>query len=102
MRGNCEGTTSPAKRNGGRRGKGRDRSFCFCFGHACGMWKFLGQGSNPHTRDPSRCSDNARSLTCCAIREFLKDKSQMPGSGPADEGKVKGNPGDKWMEPEQP
>lgn len=37
---------------------------------ACGMWKFLGQSSNPHHSNyPSHCSDNARSLTCCATRE---------------------------------
>ena len=36
------------------------------FGYACGMWKLLGQGSNPlYSSDPSCCSDNAESLTCC-------------------------------------
>ena len=32
-----------------------------------GLWKFPGQGSNP-----GRSSDNAGSLTCCAIRELFK------------------------------
>ena len=41
------------------------------FGCTCGLWKFLGQKSNPcHGSDPSYCSDNARSLTTCATREF--------------------------------
>ena len=36
------------------------------FGHACGMWKFPGQGSNPcHSSD-----NNAGSLTHCATREL--------------------------------
>ena len=40
--------------------------FFFFFGHICGMWKFPGQGSNPcHSSNPSHCSENARSLTCC-------------------------------------
>ena len=31
-----------------------------------GTWTFPGQGSNPHhSSHPSRCSDNAGSLTCC-------------------------------------
>ena len=31
------------------------------------VWKFLGQGLNPHhSRDPGYFSDNARSLTHCA------------------------------------
>ena len=34
------------------------------FGHAQGMWKFLGQGLNPHvSSDLSHSSDNTRSLT---------------------------------------
>ena len=35
------------------------------FGHACSVWKFLGQGSNPcHSSDPGCCSvDDTRSLT---------------------------------------
>ena len=38
--------------------------FYYYFGHAHGMWKFLGQGSNPsHSSSPSCFSDNARSLT---------------------------------------
>ena len=36
-----------------------------------GMWEFPGEGSNlRHSRNPSRCSDNVRSLTCCATREL--------------------------------
>ena len=36
------------------------------------MWKFLGQGSNPHhSSDPCHCSDNVESLTHCATREIL-------------------------------
>ena len=43
------------------------------FGCTCGIWKFLGQGSNLcHSSDQSCCSDNTRSLTCCAIRELPK------------------------------
>ena len=35
------------------------------------MWKFQGQGSNLHqSSDPSRCSDNTRSLTCYPTREL--------------------------------
>ena len=48
-------------------------SFFFFFGHGHSMWKFPGQGSNPyHISDPSHCSDDTRSLTCCATRELLK------------------------------
>ena len=37
---------------------------------ACVMWKFPGQGSNPHnSSNQSQSSDNARSLTCRATRE---------------------------------
>ena len=40
-------------------------SFSF-FGHAHGMWKFLGHGSNPsHSSNPSHCSNNTGSLTHC-------------------------------------
>ena len=36
------------------------------------MQKFPGQGLNPcHDRDPSCCSDNMGSLTCCTTRELL-------------------------------
>ena len=36
----------------------------FLFGHAYGMWKFLGQGSNPcHSSDPSHHSNSAGTLT---------------------------------------
>ena len=32
-----------------------------CFGHTCGIWKFLGQESKPHhRRDLSHCSDKTR------------------------------------------
>ena len=42
------------------------------FGRTCGMWKFLGQGSNSHPRsDPSCFSNDARSLAHCATKEFL-------------------------------
>ena len=44
--------------------------FFFCF---CSMWKFLGQGLNPHQRsDPGHCSDTAWSLTQCTTRELWK------------------------------
>ena len=40
-------------------------------GHICSREKFLGQRSNLcHSSDPSHCSDNAESLTCCVTREF--------------------------------
>ena len=43
----------------------------FLYGHTCAMWNFLGQGSNLyHSSNPTHSSDNARSLTCCAPREF--------------------------------
>ena len=42
----------------------------FIFGHTHGMRKILGQGSNPHSSDPSCCSDNASSLTCWATRKL--------------------------------
>ena len=46
--------------------------FCF-FDHAHGIWKFLGQGSNPcHSSGLSQCSDNAGFLTHCAT---LKSRS---------------------------
>ena len=46
--------------------------FFFFFGHTCGMWKFLGQGSNLcHNSNPSCCIDNTRSLTHCTKKEFL-------------------------------
>ena len=45
--------------------------FFFSFGHACGMWKFPGQGLKPHhSINPSHCSDNARLLTRCITREL--------------------------------
>ena len=36
------------------------------FGHAPGMWNFVGQELNPH-----HSSDNAESLTCRATRDCL-------------------------------
>ena len=55
-----------------RKYSGTDQSlrlFFFFFGHAHGMWKFPGQGSNPcQFSDPGCCSDNARYLTCWATR----------------------------------
>ena len=45
----------------------------FFFGHACGMWEFLGQGLNlHHSSDLSFCSDNAEPLTYCVTRELLE------------------------------
>ena len=50
---------------------------CFpCFQPCCihSIWKFLDQGLNPvHSSDPSCCSDNAESLTCCATRKLLPE-----------------------------
>ena len=44
------------------------------------MWKFPGQGSNPHgSSDPSHWSDNMGSLTCWATQELPKWK-QMKSS----------------------
>ena len=44
----------------------------YFFNHAHSMWKFLGQGSNLcHSSNPSCCSGNAESLTCCATRELF-------------------------------
>ena len=50
-----------------------DRRFFFLFsGHAHGIWKFPGQGSNlHHSSDWGHCSDNAGSLNCCATGELL-------------------------------
>ena len=43
------------------------------FGCTHGMWKFLGQGSNPcHCSNPIQHIENAGSLTCCTTRELLK------------------------------
>ena len=48
--------------------------FFFFFGCAHGTWKFPNHGMNPcHSNDPSCCSDNAESLTCCATREPIMD-----------------------------
>ena len=47
------------------------RPLFFLFGCTLGMRKFPRQGWNPrHSSDPSRCIDNARSLTCSATREL--------------------------------
>jgi len=43
------------------------KNFLILFGHVLSIWKFRGQRSNP-----CHSSDNARSLTCWATREFLK------------------------------
>ena len=41
------------------------------FGHALSMWKFLGQGLNPHhSSNLGHCSDDTGSLTCCTTREL--------------------------------
>lgn len=40
-------------------------------GHIHGMWKFLGSNL-PNSSYPDLCSDNARSLTPCAVRELWK------------------------------
>ena len=46
--------------------------FVSFFGHSHGPWKCPCQGSNPHhITDPSCCTDNAGSLTHCAIRALL-------------------------------
>ena len=46
--------------------------FLVFFGHTCGMWKFPGQRSDlHHSKSPSHCSDNTRSLTHCTARELL-------------------------------
>ena len=43
--------------------------FVFC--HICDMWEFPGQGSNLcHSSNLSHCSDSARSLTGCTMREL--------------------------------
>ena len=45
--------------------------FYFLFGSIPAMGKFPSQGLNlHHSSDPSCCSDNARSLTHCAMREL--------------------------------
>ena len=44
----------------------------FIFGCTCGVWKFPGQGMNPHySSDLSYSSDNARYLTAWATKEIL-------------------------------
>ena len=50
--------------------------FClfFCFCHAHGMWKFLGQRLHPsHSSDLGPCRDNDRSLTRCAMSKLLQN-----------------------------
>ena len=45
--------------------------FIVCFDCTHNMWKFLGQGLNPHhSRNPSYCSDNAGSLALYAQENF--------------------------------
>ena len=47
-----------------------------------GMWKFWGQGSNPHpSSDPSLCIDNTGSLTRGATRERLVAGTFIPPVG---------------------
>ena len=47
------------------------RASFFFFGHAHGMQKFPGQGSNlHHSSSHSHSSDNARALTRCTTREL--------------------------------
>ena len=49
--------------------------FCHCCAH--GLWKFLGQTLNLcHSKDPSRCSDNAGYLTCWVTKQ-LQDFSLL-------------------------
>ena len=44
---------------------------CFQYFFPSGMWKFLGQGSNPcHSSDLSCCSGNTCTLTCFITREL--------------------------------
>jgi len=48
------------------------RILFYFFGHAQGIRKVPGQGSNPqHSSDLSHCTDNTGSLTRCATREIL-------------------------------
>ena len=45
-----------------------------CSGHTFGMWKFLGQGLNPHhCSNPHHCNDNPGYLTRCTTVEFLRE-----------------------------
>ena len=45
--------------------------FFFFFCHSCGVWKFLGQGSNLyHSSHLSHSRDDIGSLTLCTTREF--------------------------------
>ena len=58
-------------------------SICLFCGHAWGMWRFPGQGSNlGHSSDLSHCSDNAKSLTRGATGEprVLLFKLIYPGN----------------------
>ena len=50
--------------------------FWFFVDCTLGMWKFLGQGSNPcHHSSPRHCSDNIRSLTHWTTRELQESVS---------------------------
>ena len=52
-----------------------------CFGRTCCMWKCPGQGLNPcHSSDPSRCSDNAWSLTHCTTKMWISFWDRAKGS----------------------
>ena len=46
----------------------------FFFSCVCGMWKFPGHGKNSPHSNPSCCSDNSITLTCCT-RELLHTHS---------------------------
>ena len=51
----------------------------FFFDYACGMWKFLGQGSNLcHSSNQCHSSDNAKSLTTWPPGNFHVSISWMP------------------------
>ena len=48
--------------------------FFFLFCPTCSMWKFMGQRPNLcHSSDPCCCSENTRSLTCCATKELQRE-----------------------------
>lgn len=56
-------------------------SLFFFFGHTQGVWKFLGQGSNPHHGcDLYPSFGKAGSLTCCTAQKLPQVCSQMPAS----------------------
>ena len=49
----------------------------FFFGHSFGMWKFLGQGLNPHSRNLYHSCSNTRSLTHCITQELPRHGSSI-------------------------